>query len=133
MAQLATMQIDTDNQGEPYIELADVNGGRFRVEVTDEMLYTLARDLPGYANALARARVMKDPRNDPDLRINTDAVDAAGIEVNQDILGERVLLSVEDPRGVRSVWRLTPQLAQAVGGDLQARGRNLSNKTGAKN
>ena len=55
-------------------------------------------------------------------------LEASGAEVNKTLLGDAVLLAIDDPHGIRTAWRLTPGLAEGLGNDLVKYAKSLKPK-----
>jgi len=126
MTLLANFAINTDDNSQPFIELTDESGSVFKAEMTPDMVYQIAQGVPRYANAMARSQKLGPNNTDPNVQLHADLVDASGALVDVDLLGEVVVLAIDDPHGIRVGWRLKPGLASSLGKQLQDCAENLS-------
>ena len=123
-AQLAGFKITPTGDGKGRMSLKDSDGNEWSTDIPYLILIDLARGMPRYINQLARSLSLPNG-GDPDVQVTADGVRASGAGVNVTLLGDAVVLQIDDPHGIRTAWLLTPELAESLGQDLRNRGRSL--------
>ena len=122
---LGGFQIKDSRSGGKSLVLSDADGKQTQFQVTPEIIFQLAANLPRYANQLASRLGIADPSLSENLHVKADVVEATKASVNIDDSCTELVLTIHDALGMQCSWCLPPDLADQLGNALMSKASSV--------